>query len=216
MKTKRMTAALSVICIVFMLLCGCRPNFNTKLREFVTNGYYIIETCNPGTSEYTCTGFADGCFNDKVELPTSEISGGFKLHIGEGAFANTAIKEVCVFSYYTYHSASIYEYAFYGCSELKTVKLKHIYQIERYAFAYCAEGLEVTIYDTYPPFYLPSEAFLIYGQYDDPIFRYDEDGWNAFEGIEDFSIFVPAEAVEKYKTALGWRLYADHIFAIEE
>jgi len=48
------------------------------------------------------------------------------------------------------------------------------------------------------------------------VYEYDleESDWKAFEGIEDFKIFVPAQAVEAYKNALGWRLYADHIFPI--
>jgi len=109
--------------------------------------------------------------------------------------------------------------AFKNCTSLKSVQIgENIEILDDEVFLNCAEGFELTIKKKNPLPYCDgyykrdAEGNIL----DEYIYNMEETDWNPFEGIEDFKIFVPAEAVEAYKSALGWRLYADHIFAIEE
>jgi hypothetical protein len=40
-------------------------------------------------------------------------------------------------------------------------------------------------------------------------------GDNIFQGVETFSIVVPQMYLETYKAAIGWSLYASHIYPQE-
>ena len=122
-------------------------------------------------------------------------------------------------------SILIREQAFKDCTSLKNVLIGEIVPewgmeawLDDEAFVNCADGFELTLRSKNPPLYSDghykkdADGNIL----DEYVYSMDESDWNPFEGIEDFKIFVPAEAVETYKTALGWRLYADHIFPIAE
>jgi hypothetical protein len=69
-------------------------------------------------------------------------------------------------------------------------------EIQSYAFA--SSNLKACYFEsTVPPAAIVPEGFA---------------GWQAFNSMhEDYTIYVPQESVELYKTADGWKDYADHI-----
>ena len=88
---------------------------------------------------------------------------------------------------------SIGERAFFDCYSLTTITIPNsVISIGNIAFIFCHKLTEVTVQATTPPS-LGSDAF-----YDSGISR----------------IYVPAESLDAYKTANGWKDYADKIWAI--
>jgi hypothetical protein len=69
-------------------------------------------------------------------------------------------------------------------------------EIQSYAFA--SSNLKACYFEsTVPPAAIVPEGFA---------------GWQAFNSMhKDYTIYVPQESVELYKTADGWKDYADHI-----
>ena len=83
--------------------------------------------------------------------------------------------------------------AFYNCDRLTGITIPNsVTNIGNRAFIYCHKLTEVTVQATTPPS-LGSDAF-----YDSGISR----------------IYVPADSLDAYKTADGWKDYADKIWAI--
>ena len=209
MKIKKLTITMLLISIVVTLLSGCNG-----YSQFEENGLFMKKTVDAGEYLFICYGFVEGYFEENVVLPArfkNFNSSGDVFIVAPRAFEGELIKELQIFSE-AKDGCSIRDKAFYSCTELKKVELSNCLEVHKSAFAYCAEGLEFTIYDLIPPRY----AYYLEEVYGPSSWEYEETDWNAFEGIEDFKIFVPAEAVEAYKSALGWRLYADHIFPIAE
>jgi len=210
MKTIRFIAMVLLISVVVTLLSGCNG-----YSQFEENGLFMKKTVDGGEYLFICYGFVEGYFEENVVLPArfkNFNSSGDTFIVAPRAFEGELIKELQIFSE-AKNGCSIRDEAFYSCTELKKVELSNCLEVHKSAFAYCSEGLEFTIYDLTPPGYSYKITKEINGQI---VYEYDleESDWKAFEGIEDFKIFVPAQAVEAYKNALGWRLYADHIFPI--
>jgi hypothetical protein len=95
-----------------------------------------------------------------------------------------------------YTVTSIGEAAFDNCDGLTSVTIPNsVTTIGKYAFSDCTSLTLLTIENATPP----------------------EVRGFAFEGVsENITIYVPAESVEKYKTARVWSEYADKIKAIEK
>ena len=91
---------------------------------------------------------------------------------------------------------TIGKWAFMECKGLTTVTIPNsVTTIGMEAFRYCIGLTLLTIENATPP--------VVEGL--------------AFKGVsENMTIYVPAESVEKYKTADGWSRYADKIKAIEK
>ncbi|MBR0502648.1 MAG: leucine-rich repeat domain-containing protein [Paludibacteraceae bacterium] len=88
--------------------------------------------------------------------------------------------------------------AFGACKGLTSVTIpSSVKTIDERAFAFCEALASITILRSTPP--NVSESSFMYC--DIP---------------ESFHLYVPAESVEKYKTAKGWSKYADKIKAIEK
>ena len=89
--------------------------------------------------------------------------------------------------------------AFAGCNNLVSLTLPSTLQeFGIYAFAFISSLTSVTSLALTPP-------TASYGQWLPP---FQSEG-------PDFKIYVPAESLEAYKSAVGWSTYADIIFAIE-
>jgi len=120
-------------------------------------------------------------------------------------------------------------FAFAACYNLETVNLSEgLENIEEYAFAYCESLGEITIPSTVTS--IGKNAFdgclnLVTvtvlatavpeaKSYDGNDLSTDEK-WEAFDNCnEELKIFVLAELLEDYKTAIGWSEYADRIFPL--
>ena len=85
----------------------------------------------------------------------------------------------------------IYAHAFSSCDRLESVTIgSGILSISEDAFSYCPRLTSFTIYATTPP----SIGYII--------------------SSPNCIIYVPAESVNAYKTATGWRRYSSRIFPI--
>ena len=68
---------------------------------------------------------------------------------------------------------------------------------EIHSYAFASSSLKKCYFEsTIPPTAVVPEGFSV---------------WSAFQSINDYTIYVPQESVELYKTAYGWKEYADHI-----
>jgi len=121
-----------------------------------------------------------------ITLPTGLISIGYDAFHG-----NTNITQIILSEGIT----SIDTSAFMQCSSLKKVTLpESITSIKSFAFAHCTNIVMVICYMSTPP---------------------TLEGYNFDNSHPNLQIKVPATSVEAYKTADGWRNYADRISAIE-
>ena len=132
------------------------------------------------------TCIGEGAFIDSY-LTTIEIPNSVK-EIGNDAFNRSSLKEVSIPQSVT----KIGAFAFYHCNLTSVVIPKSVTSIGDYSFAMCSSLKNATIEMEEPP---TVDLFLR-----TPI----------------QTIYVPAESVEKYKTAEGWSEYADKIKAIEK
>jgi hypothetical protein len=84
-------------------------------------------------------------------------------------------------------------YAFRFCTSLESIDIpSNVTRISSYAFTGCENLHSITIRKTTPI------------------------SFNGFDSINEYNIYVPAEAVDTYKTASGWSSYADRIYPIPE
>ena len=77
---------------------------------------------------------------------------------------------------------------------LTDITLPNVRHIETYAFHGCINLINITIPQIIPPII----------------------GTDAFNTSANLKIYVPAEAVDTYKTDANWSAYADRIFPIPE
>jgi len=83
---------------------------------------------------------------------------------------------------------------FYNCLMLNEIHLgSEIIRIGNNTFENCDDNLVIYINNPTPP----------------------QIGDNIFQGVESFSIVVPQMYLETYKAAIGWSIYASHIFPQE-
>lgn len=135
----------------------------------------------------TVTHIGEAAFLDS-DITSIEIPNGVK-EIGNDAFNRSSLKEVSIPQSVT----KIGICAFYNCNLGSVVIPNSVISIGLYSFAMCSSLKTITIENEEPP--TVEELFLR-----TPI----------------QTIYVPAESVEKYKTAKGWSKYADKIKAIEK
>ena len=110
-------------------------------------------------------------------------------------------------------------YAFYGCTSLTSVAISNsVTKIDFEAFRGCAGLTSVTIPNSVTT--IGNVAFLGCSRL--TILTIENATPPVVEGFtfekvsENITIYVPAESVEKYKTARVWSEYADKIKAIEK
>lgn len=119
-----------------------------------------------------------------VTIPNSVVAIGYKAFNDCYSIKNVVIPNSV---------KSIGDSAFYNCTSLSSVTIGNsVTSISYYAFGYSKYITSITINAVTPPT-LATDAFY---------------------GIYDYIIYVPAESVEAYKTADGWSLYRDRIKAI--
>ena len=163
--------------------------------------------------KYTVTSIGVSAFANCTRLTSVTIPNSVTT-IGEDAFRECkGLINVTIPNSVT----TIGEYAFSDCTGLTSVTIPNsVTTIGVAAFAYCKGLTSVTIPNSVTT--IGEGAFS--GCYRLTILTIEsatppdvEDF--AFEGIsENITIYVPAESVEKYKTAEGWSEYADKIKAI--
>ncbi len=135
----------------------------------------------------TVTHIGEAAFLDS-DITSIEIPNGVK-GIGNDAFNRSSLKEVSIPQSVT----KIGTCAFYNCNLGSVVIPNSVISIGDYSFSMCSSLKTITIENEEPP--TVEELF-----FRTPI----------------QTIYVPAESVEKYKTAKGWSKYADKIKAIEK
>ena len=143
----------------------------------------------------------------------------------KGAFeSNRILKEV------TFPSSlkSLMNDCFRGCINLQKVTMSPGLEfIGWYTFAGCSSLTEIIIPDTVR--YIGAEAFRDCGALQRIVClaknppgpgegkdEVDFEGGNMFPNTGNAPIYVPAESVEKYRTAQYWSEYADRIFSLNE
>ena len=151
---------------------------------------YINDITIPSTVEYegelySVTSIGKYAFSDcdklfNVTVPNSVTS------IGRAAFNNCGnLTEVVMPSDLT----SIGQWAFRGCRRLKEVIIPwRVTTIDVEAFDYCDSLSSITVLNTTPP----------------KLVRLNANGHRILG--KSVSVYVPAESVEKYKSAEGWKL----------
>ncbi|MBO5989528.1 MAG: leucine-rich repeat domain-containing protein [Paludibacteraceae bacterium] len=142
--------------------------------------------------KYTVTSIGAYAFFECTSLTSVTIPNSVTT-IGKGAF------EICVgLTSVTIPNSvtTIGEEAFRSCSRLTSVTIPNSVTMIRWgAFKDCSSLTILTIENVTPP----DVRYLV------------------FEKVsENITIYVPAESVEKYKTAEDWSWYADKIKAIEK
>lgn len=148
-------------------------------------------TYTDGTTKYfaNLTSIKSDTIPNKENAKSVEIYDSVK-RIGNGAFKYcSSLTSITI-----PNSVTIIGYdAFYTCDKLTGITIPNsVTYIGNRAFIYCHKLTEVTVQATTPPS-LGSDAF-----YDSGISR----------------IYVPADSLDAYKSANGWKNYADKIWAI--
>ena len=196
---------------------GCLKLTSVKLSNSLIsipeNAFYYCQELTDVTIPASVTSISKNAFYGCMKLPSIVIPSGV-TSIGEGAFYScskiTSInipEGVTMINQETFSGCSsltsidipdgvtsIGNKAFYGCSALTSINIPaSVITIGGNVFKYCSNLASITVNST-----TPSSL-----------------GAYAFDNISaDAVIYVPAESVDTYKAANGWRLYADKIQAI--
>jgi hypothetical protein len=173
---------------------GCDKLFNVTIPNSVTSiGRAAFNNCRElvGVNiSNNVTMIDDWTFSDCEKLSSIIIPNGV-TSIGIAAFNNCRnLTEVVMPSELT----SIGHRAFGGCRRLKEVIIPwRVTTIDVMAFGYCDHQPSITVLNTTPP--------KVIGK----IIRLSENGQIPRSLGESVSVYVPAESVEKYKSAEGWK-----------
>ena len=158
----------------------------------------VVDSANPVyDSREGCNAVIETETNTLVSTCSKTVIPGTVTAIGQSAYSDNeypagdfVIPEGITF---------VGQVAFAGCNNLVSLTLPSTLQeFGIYAFAFISSLNTVTSLALTPP-------TASYGQWLQP---FQSNG-------PDFKIYVPAESLEAYKSAVGWSTYADVIFAIE-
>ena len=182
--------------ILFALFCTSfvQAQNDGKTFEFTYEGQTLKYEVANG-NEATVSKQQSEKNSGKVKIPESVTFAGEKYsvtRIGERTFYHcSSLTSVIIPNSVT----TIGESAFSRCSGLTSVTIPNsVTTIGMHAFSGCTGLTILTIENATPP---------------------NIEGGYAFDNVsEKITIYVPAESVEKYKTANGWSKHADKIKAI--
>ena len=169
--------------------CGygaSNPTSHHYYAEYSDGTRYAYDT----DCDYTLT-YAEAnpdCYNPR-EMTYAYIGGCYDYI--EGGFSNhTSLSSVTMSN----SVRSIGDFAFYGCSALTSVTIPSgVAYVGAQAFRDCTSLQYITVESTIPP----SASTL---------------GVYMFDNTNNCPIYVPCESLGTYKTASGWRRYADRIY----
>ena len=200
---------------------GCSSLTSVTIPDSVTEiGGYAFSYCTSLTSvtiSNSVTSIGNSAFSHcssltNVTIPDSVTS------IGEYAFRSCiSLTSVIIPN----SVAEIGHYAFRDCSSLTSVTIPDsVTSIGHYAFSYCSRLISVTIGSSVTSIMLSFyECPWLTTVYCKPTIP-PTGGGGGFgyylgDGSPDFvvpcKIYVPAESVEAYKSAVDWKFYADYI-----
>ena len=195
---KSVTIPDSVTSIGEYAFCDCTSLTSVTIPDSVTSiGNFVFSGCSSLTS---------------VTIPNSVTS------IGEYAFRScSSLTSVIIPN----SVVEIGHYAFRDCSSLASVTIPDsVTSIGNYAFSYCSRLISVTIGSSVTSIMLSFyECPWLTTVYCKPTIP-PTGGGGGFgyypgDGSPDFvvpcKIYVPAESVEAYKSAVDWKFYADYI-----
>ena len=129
------------------------------------------------------TFLSPGIFRDCTSLTSIDIPNSVTA-IGEGAFSSSGLTNIDIPNSVT----TIGEMAFYSCSSLREISIPYsVTSIDDYAFIYCSGLTEMYCLASTPP----------------------SVGSSVFKGCYSATLYVPEEAVNAYRSADGWKAFAN-------
>ena len=162
----------------------------------------LTEITIPNSVTSIVWGTFSGCSSLKeITIPNSVTS------IGNYAFRDcSSLKEITIPNSVT----SIGYEAFRDCSSLKEITIPNsVTSIGEYAFYYCSSLTEITIPNSVMS--IGDDAFYHCHKLISITLKSEKPPKMYYLGYY-VKIYVPSSAVETYKTAEGWKQYADNIF----
>ncbi len=201
---------------------GCTSFTNITIPDSVTKiGNEVFYGCTSLANVAIGSGVTSigaGEFNGCTSLTNITIPDGVTKIGNEAFYGCTSLANVTIGNRVT----MIGEKGFNGCTSLTSITIPDsVTKIEQEAFFGCSSMCKVIIgsgvrdvgYSAFEDCYFLNEIICKPTTPPDPIWKRDE--WDAFyNNAYDCRIYVPMESVNIYKTAKGWRDYADIIVGI--
>ena len=169
----------------------CRALMEISIGKNVTSigksAFYGTALYNNANNWINNVLYVDNCLIEAKE----ELSGSYEIAAGTRVIADWAFLDCSALTQVTIGNSveSIGNEAFWNCSALAQVTIgKGVESIGEYAFDYCSALAEMTVLATVPPMV----------------------GSLAFDGVSsDIPVYVPAESLEAYKAADGWKEFTN-------